>query len=68
MVPLETQVMNIRYISELTKFSLIPQNVALEYLRQLLDNFIGHNLDLISNFLEACGPYLVSSKDDAIQR
>ena len=68
MVPLEAQVMNIRFISELTKFNLIPQSVALEYLKQLLENFIGHNLDLISNFLEACGPYLVNSKDEATVR
>jgi regulator of nonsense transcripts 2 len=65
-VQIERQVRNIRYIAELTKFNLVPANVALEYLKTLLDNFIGNNLDLISNFLETCGPFLVNSKDEAV--
>ena len=68
MIQLDTKIRNIRFIAELTKFGMIPAQAALDYLKACLDSFVGHNLDLISNFLETCGPFLVSSTEEAVQR
>ena len=54
MVQIERQVRNIRYIAELTKFNLVPANVALEYLKTLLDNFIGNNPSVLVMFFAPC--------------
>jgi hypothetical protein len=40
--------------------------LALECLSICLDNFIGHNLELIGNLLETCGPYLTKHKDESV--
>ena len=42
--------------------------MALDCLKACLDDFIGSNIDLVSNFLETCGPFLVNSKDENITR
>ena len=65
-VTLETKVRNIRFIGELTKFGMYSAYAALDCLKTCLDSFIGHNLDLISNLLETCGPFLVNSSDEAV--
>jgi hypothetical protein len=35
--------------------------VTLECLKVLVDNFIGHNIELISSLMETCGPYLLKT-------
>lgn len=66
LIKIETKVRNIRFIGELTKFGVSAPQLALECLNQCLDTFIGHNLELISNLLEVCGPYLTRYKDESI--
>jgi len=65
-VKIETKIRNIRFIGELTKFGVCEPQVALECLKKCMDDFIGHNLELISNLLEACGPFLMRSKDSSV--
>ena len=65
-VTLETKIRNIRFIGELTKFGMYSAYAALDCLKTCLDGFIGQNLDLISNLLETCGPFLVNSTNDAV--
>ena len=67
-IKVDVKVRNIRFIGELTKFGLIPAQETLSYLKRLSDEFIGHNIDLISNVLEVCGPFLVRSVDESVQR
>ena len=67
-VKVETKVRNIRFIGELTKFGMYSPTAALDCLKTCLDSFIGHNLDLISNLLETCGPFLTNSPDEAVSR
>ncbi|KAI9293747.1 ARM repeat-containing protein [Neoconidiobolus thromboides FSU 785] len=50
---LERRVKNIRYLAELTKFSLLPVHFAFFILKSLLDNFLHPgNIEIISNYLE----------------
>ena len=62
----QNKVRNIRFIGELTKFSLFSTSQALDCLKACLDNFIGTNIDMVSNFLEVCGPFLVNSLDETV--
>ena len=52
----------------MVKFGLVTPDDAMDRLKICLDDFMGHNPDLASNFLEACGPFLVSHKDEAVTR
>jgi regulator of nonsense transcripts 2 len=56
----EEKVKNIRYLAELTKFRVTPLNVILRCLKQLLDHFYFHNIDLTCALLESCGRFLYS--------
>ena len=65
-IKIETKVRNIRFIGELTKFGVSQPQLALECLSKCLESFIGHNLELISNLLETCGPFLTKIKDESV--
>ena len=39
----------------------------MDCLKKCLDNFIGTNIDLVSNLLETAGPFLVNSLDEAVR-
>ena len=40
--------------------------MALDCLKTCLSDFIGHNIELISNFIEACGPFMAKNLDSEI--
>lgn len=62
----QTKIRNIRFIGELVKFGIFSTSQALDCLKACLDNFIGTNIDLVSNFLETCGPFLVNFEDENV--
>lgn len=63
---MQAKIKNVRYIGELVKFGLIPEQQALDCLKKCLDDFVGFNIDLVSNFLETCGLFLCNSLDSAV--
>ena len=38
----------------------------MDCLKKCLDDFIGINIELVSNFVETAGPYMVNSLDEEI--
>ncbi|PKS08864.1 hypothetical protein jhhlp_003475 [Lomentospora prolificans] len=49
---------NIRYLAELTKFSIVPEHVIFHCLKVSLDDFSRMNIEIMCNLLEHCGRYL----------
>ena len=64
----QAKIKNVRFIAELVKFGMVPESQILDYLKKCLDDFVGTNIDLVSNLLETCGLFLVNSLDEAVQR
>ena len=60
------KVRNIRFIGELTKFNIVQPTLTMECLRQLLAEFLGHNVELTTNLLESCGLFLTRCTDESI--
>jgi regulator of nonsense transcripts 2 len=56
---LEARIRNVRFIAELTKFSIVPHRVALDYFQALLNDFTHHTVDVTCHFLENCGRFKV---------
>jgi regulator of nonsense transcripts 2 len=54
---LEAKVKNIRFIGELTKVQVADANVALTCLKDCLEDFTQHNVDVACHLLETCGRY-----------
>lgn len=61
----ESRIKNIRQVSELTKFCLVPPHFALECLKKLTDTFVGTNIELTAHLLETAGPYLLKTEEVA---
>lgn len=55
---METKIRNIRFLCELSKFGICPVQTILEYYKMCLDNFQGHNIDIITQILECAGKFL----------
>ena len=53
----------VRYLSELTKFGVVPEHVIFHCLKVCLDDFSRMNIELIGHFLENCGRYLLKNPD-----
>lgn len=51
------------YISNLTKFKVVPQHVVLHMFKVCLDDFSGTNIENIALLLEGCGRFLLRSDD-----
>ncbi|KAJ3615551.1 hypothetical protein Zmor_016331 [Zophobas morio] len=64
---LEARIRNVRFIAELTKFSIVPHRVALDYFQALLNDFTHHTVDVTCHFLENCGRYLYRSSQSSIR-
>lgn len=60
---LESRIKNIRYLSELTKFKVIPIHTIFHSFKVALDDFSGHNIDIVCNLLETCGRYLFKTPE-----
>ena len=56
---------NVRYLAELTKFSVVPEHVIFHCLKVSLDDFSRMNIEIIGNLLENCGRYLLRNPETA---
>ncbi|KAJ3680250.1 hypothetical protein LUZ60_016528 [Juncus effusus] len=66
-INIETKIKNIRFIGELCKFKIAPPNLVFSCLKQCLDDFTHHNIDVLCNLLETCGRYLYRSPDTSVR-
>ena len=54
---------NITFLSNLTKFRVVPPHVILHMFKVCLDDFSGTNVENIALLLEGCGRFLLRSED-----
>jgi regulator of nonsense transcripts 2 len=55
----ESRARNARYLSELTKFGVVPEYVIFHCLKVALEDFHRINIEIICHILESCGRYLL---------
>ncbi|KII92060.1 hypothetical protein PLICRDRAFT_50491 [Plicaturopsis crispa FD-325 SS-3] len=63
----EVRLKNITFLSNLTKFRVVPPHLILHIFKVCLDDFSGTNVENIALLLEGCGRFLLRS-DDTRQR
>ncbi|KAF8200931.1 transcription factor [Pholiota molesta] len=61
----EVRLKNILFISNLTKFRVVPPHVILHMFKVCLDDFSGTNVENLALLLEGCGRFLLRSEDTA---
>jgi len=54
---------NILFLSNLTKFRVVPSHVILHMFKVCLDDFSGTNVENIALLLEGCGRFLLRSEE-----
>lgn len=54
---------NITFLSNLTKFKVVPPHVILHMFKVCLDDFSGSNIENIAMLLENCGRFLLRSDE-----
>ncbi|KAF9465011.1 transcription factor [Collybia nuda] len=59
----EVRLKNITYLSNLTKFRVVPPHLILHIFKVCLDDFSGTNIENIALLLEGCGRFLLRSED-----
>ncbi|KAG1878110.1 ARM repeat-containing protein [Suillus subalutaceus] len=59
----EVRMKNISYLSNLTKFGVVPSHLVLHMFKVCLDDFSGTNVENISMLLEGCGRFLLRSDE-----
>ncbi|KIY66874.1 ARM repeat-containing protein [Cylindrobasidium torrendii FP15055 ss-10] len=59
----EVRLKNIMFISNLTKFGVVPVHTVLHMFKVCLDDFSGTNVENIALLLEGCGRYLLRSEE-----
>ncbi|EIW82813.1 ARM repeat-containing protein [Coniophora puteana RWD-64-598 SS2] len=59
----ETRIKNIAFLSNLTKFCVVPSHLILHMFKVCLDDFSGTNVENIALLLEGCGRFLLRSED-----
>ena len=57
----EEKILNIRFMAELTKFSVASNLQSLHYVKVLLDDFSPPSVELLCAYLESCGRILFFS-------
>lgn len=55
------ELQNIVFLSNLTKFGVVPPHLILYMFKVCLDNFTGSNVENVAWLLEGCGRYLLRS-------
>ncbi|CAH8516226.1 unnamed protein product [Schistosoma rodhaini] len=55
---IESKLKVVRFIGELVKFKIYPAHQALTCLKQLLPQFVHHNIDMACALLDSCGRFL----------
>lgn len=61
------EVQNITFISNLTKFKVVPPHLILHMFKVCIDDFYGTNIDNLALLLEGCGRFLLRN-DETKQR
>lgn len=61
----QVRLSNIRYLAELTKFSIVPEHVVFHCLKVSLDDFSRTNIEILCNLIENCGRYLLRNPETA---
>ncbi|KAF8967853.1 armadillo-type protein [Flammula alnicola] len=61
----EVRLKNILFLSNLTKFRIVPAHIILHMFKVCLDDFSGTNVENIALLLEGCGRFLLRSEDTA---
>lgn len=56
-------VKNVTFLSELTKFHVVPAHLILHIFKVYLDEFSGVNIDNTAMLLEKCGRYLMRTDE-----
>ncbi|KAF9237526.1 ARM repeat-containing protein [Melanogaster broomeanus] len=59
----EVRIKNIVFLSNLTKFRIVPSHLILHTFKVCLDDFSGTNVENIALLLEGCGRFLLRSED-----
>ncbi|KZT08499.1 transcription factor [Laetiporus sulphureus 93-53] len=59
----EVRLKNITFISNLTKFGVVPPHLILHMYKVCLDDFSGTNVDNLALLLEGCGRYLLRNEE-----
>ncbi|KAF5380407.1 hypothetical protein D9615_004497 [Tricholomella constricta] len=59
----EVRLKNITYLSNLTKFRIVPSHLVLHIFKVCLDDFSGTNVENIALLLEGCGRFLLRSEE-----
>ncbi|CAL1708255.1 unnamed protein product [Somion occarium] len=59
----EVRLKNITFLSNLTKFSVVPPHVILHMFKVCLDDFSGTNVENLALLLEGCGRFLLRSEE-----
>jgi regulator of nonsense transcripts 2 len=54
---------NITFLSNLTKFKVVPPHLILHIFKVCLDDFSGTNVDNIAMLLEGCGRFLLRNDE-----
>ncbi|TFY71699.1 hypothetical protein EVG20_g1301 [Dentipellis fragilis] len=59
----EVRLKNITFLSNLTKFKVVPPHLILHMFKVCLDDFSGTNVDNIALLLEGCGRFLLRNEE-----
>ncbi|KAF6760250.1 transcription factor [Ephemerocybe angulata] len=59
----ELRMKNIAFLSNLTKFKVVPSYLILHMFKVCLDDFAGTNIENLALLLEGCGRFLLRSED-----
>ena len=57
---------NITFLSNLTKFGVVPPHVILHMFKVCLDDFSGTNVENLALLLEGCGRFLLRSEETRV--
>ncbi|KAI0824048.1 ARM repeat-containing protein [Trametes gibbosa] len=62
----EVRLRNVMFLSNLTKFGVVPPHVILHMFKVCLDDFSGTNVENLALLLEGCGRFLLRSEDTRV--
>ncbi|KAI0373457.1 ARM repeat-containing protein [Pilatotrama ljubarskyi] len=62
----EVRLRNITFLSNLTKFGVVPPHVILHMFKVCLDDFSGTNVENLALLLEGCGRFLLRSEETRV--
>ncbi|KAH9851383.1 ARM repeat-containing protein [Lenzites betulinus] len=62
----EVRLRNVMFLSNLTKFGVVPPHIILHMFKVCLDDFSGTNVENLALLLEGCGRFLLRSEDTRV--